>query len=366
MKWETLEFNDIPAILSSRDDDLYRGLLDYAYDVKRRTVGTTVYFRGLIEYSNICVKNCYYCGIRRDNRSAHRYTMTPAEVIDAGLLAYRQGMGSIVLQAGERTDPAYIDTITGLIGGLKSASGGKLGITLSLGEQSPGVYRRWFDAGAHRYLLRIETSSPALYARLHPADHDYARRVECLRVLKGIGYQVGTGVMIGLPYQTVDDLAGDIEFFRDMDIDMIGMGPYILHNDTPLANGFDDTPASGLERFRLALKMVALTRILLKDVNIAATTALQVLDPAGREKALRAGANIVMPNITPAVYRPDYTLYQGKPCADEEPDQCMGCLSTRIRMTGEEVGLNEWGDSPHFRGKASAATATSVPVRNDT
>jgi len=292
--------------------------------------------------------------------------MTPAEVADAGMLAYRQGMGSVVLQSGERTDGAFIDTVTDLIVRLKEVSGGKLGITLSLGEQSPDVYRRWFDAGAHRYLLRIETSSPALYARLHPADHDYGRRVECLSVLKGIGYQTGTGVMIGLPYQTAGDLAGDIEFFRDMDIDMIGMGPYILHSDTPLASGFEDAHATQTERFRLSLKMVALTRILLRDVNIAATTALQVLDPAGREKALRAGANIIMPNITPSKYRPDYTLYQGKPCADEEPEQCMGCLNARIRMIGEEVGLNEWGDSPRFKERAEAATASSIPVRNDT
>jgi biotin synthase len=218
-----------------------------------------------------------------------------------------------------------------------ATTGGELGITLSLGEQTEDVYRAWFDAGAHRYLLRVETTNRELYRALHPVTHDFDARIECLQRLRRVGYQVGTGVMIGLPGQTTEDLANDIAFFRDHDIDMIGMGPYVLHSDTPLADVLDSIdPETQLE---LGLKMIAVTRLVLRDVNIAATTALQALNPVGREMGLQAGANIIMPNLTDTQYRESYQLYEGKPCMDEDSSMCRGCLQRRVAGIGETIGL---------------------------
>jgi biotin synthase len=204
-------------------------------------------------------------------------------------------------------------------------------------------------AGAHRYLLRIEVSNPELYGKLHPNDrhHDYNERIGALRRLRKTGYQVGTGVMIGLPFQTLPDLADDLLFFREFDIDMAGMGPYIEHEDTPLFR-FRNELLPLRERFLLSLKMVALLRILMKDINIAATTAMQAIDPQGREKALLVGANVIMPNLTPLKYRQDYLLYENKPCLDEESEECKSCLEARIALAGDEIGYGEWGDSKHF------------------
>jgi biotin synthase len=232
-------------------------------------------------------------------------------------------------------------------------TGNSLHITLSLGEQTEETYRRWFDAGAHRYLLRIEVSNPELYRKLHPntKNHDYQTRLDALHLLRKTGYQVGTGVMIGLPFQTVDDLADDLLFFRAFDIDMAGMGPYIEHVDTPLFR-YTEQLLPLKERFDLALKMVACLRIMMKDINIAATTAMQTIDPQGREKALLVGANVIMPNLTPVKYRQDYLLYENKPCLDEEAEECKSCLEARIHMAGDAIGYGEWGDSRHF-GKRS-------------
>jgi biotin synthase len=230
-----------------------------AYEVKTQQVGRTVYFRGIIEMSNICRKDCLYCGIRSSNRSVRRFTMSEDEVLNAAHWAMEAQYGSIVIQTGEWTSPAFAETIEQIIRRIKEESNGTLGITLSLGEQSPETYKRWFKAGAHRYLLRIETSNPELYARIHPPDHLFDARVECLSALREIGYQVGTGVMIGVPGQTLDDLAGDVQFFMDLDVDMIGMGPYIPHADTPMgasSDGFDPE-----EQLTLGLKMIAVCRI---------------------------------------------------------------------------------------------------------
>ncbi|NOZ14033.1 MAG: [FeFe] hydrogenase H-cluster radical SAM maturase HydE [Acidobacteria bacterium] len=333
------------GMISGRNAEA-QALYRKAYRVKLEQVGKLVYFRGIIEFSNICTKNCYYCGIRRDNHKFKRFSMTEGEILQCAELAWNYRYGSIVLQAGERSDAEFVEFVEKILKKIKKMSGGSLGITLSLGEQAADTYRRWFEAGAHRYLIRIETSSRKLYRSLHPEDHDFDRRVSCIAALRDIGYQVGTGVMIGLPGQTEEDLADDILFFREMDVDMIGMGPYILHRDTPLAknvSGFD--PARQL---RLGLNMIAAARIALKDVNIAATTALQALDPKGRELGLQAGANIVMPNITHTRYRSGYRLYDSKPCLDENAGVCRACLSHRIRDIGEEIGYNQWGDSPHF------------------
>lgn len=324
-------------------------LYQAAYRTKLKYVGNTVYFRGLIELSNLCTKNCYYCGIRKSNTKNERYTLEKKEVLTLAKWANDNDYGSIVLQAGERQDKKYTAFITELIRQIKKKTHDKLGITLSLGEQSAATYKKWFAAGAHRYLLRIETSSPKLYKKLHPADHSFHKRVNCLRTLKKIGYQVGTGVMIGLPGQTIANLVKDILFFKKLDIDMIGMGPYIPHADTPLFHApqlFDKK-----DRLELGLKMIAVTRLYLKDINIASTTALQTLHNLGRELGLQAGANIIMPNLTPREQRKKYLLYEGKPCLDDSQEFCKKCLGQRIKKIGEKIGYGQWGDSPHFKKK---------------
>jgi biotin synthase len=329
-------------------------LFKEAGELKVRMVGNKVYFRGLIELSNVCEKDCLYCGIRKSNKVVDRYNLTDEEVLDAARFAYRENYGSIVVQSGEVTNEAYVARIERLIHQIKELSDNKLGITLSLGEQTETVYRRWYAAGAHRYLLRIESSNPELYRKLHPDDghHLYEQRLNALQTLKQIGYQTGTGIMIGTPFQTMEDLANDLLFFRNFDIDMVGMGPFIEHDDTP----FRDYAAACLslaDRFQLSLKMVAILRLLMPDINIAATTALQSIDPLGREKAVKVGANIIMPNITPGKYRNNYVLYNNKPCTDEEPEQCAGCLDARLALADGEIGYGEWGDSMHFSKKTN-------------
>ncbi len=325
-------------------------LLSKANEIKIRETGNNVYFRGLVEFSNICAKDCYYCGIRKSNHEVNRYNLSDEEILNAARFCDKNNFGSIVLQSGEHSSPYFADRIENLILQIKDISENRLGITLSLGEQSEEVYRRWFEAGAHRYLLRIETSNEVLYKKLHPADHSYKTRLNCLKSLQKTGYQTGTGVMIGLPFQTVDDLADDLLFMKDLDIDMVGMGPYIEHKNTPLYK-YRQELWSIDERFDMSLKMIAVLRILMKDINIAAATALQAIDPIGREKGVKAGANIIMPNITPGMYRNDYSLYENKPCVNEEPEECLGCLDARMSLTDSEIGYKEWGDSRHFKKK---------------
>jgi biotin synthase len=341
--------NDLIHLLSLETAEGIRRLFDRAYQVKMEQVGNKVYFRGLIEMSNICRKDCFYCGIRRSNRNVVRYQLTEEEILESARFAYENNYGSVVLQSGEREDAKFVEFVERVVRAVKEMSGGRLGITLSLGEQTEETYRRWFAAGAHRYLIRIETSNEDLYGRLHPKDHSFSRRIGCLRSLYEIGYQVGTGVMIGLPGQTIEDLADDILFFEKMDIAMVGMGPYLVHKDTPLSEAMPDFDKMREKQLGLALRMIAAVRIYLKDVNIASTTALQALDPLGREMGLKAGANIIMPNVTGTEYRSSYRLYDNKPCLDENASYCRVCLEHRIDSIGEVIGFNEWGDSPHFK-----------------
>ena len=346
--------DDMMYLLQLTDPADTQALYERAYAVKAEYVGCVVYYRGLIEFSNRCVKNCFYCGIRRDNEEVKRFDTAREDILSMAKWTYENGYGSLTLQSGERQDEAFIAYIEGLVRDIKALSHGELGITLCLGEQDEETYRRWFHAGAHRYLLRIETSNPALYAALHPQDghHEWQYRRECLDMLKKIGYQVGTGDMIGLPGQTIEDLADDILFYRDMDIDMIGMGPYVVHHNTPvgkavMARGLDSAEEK-MRRLRLGLNMIAVTRLVLRDVNIAATTALQALHPLGREMGFKAGANVVMPVVTVPKFRAQYMLYDNKPCIEDTPGQCKDCLSARIASVGDAVGLGKWGDSPHF------------------
>jgi len=346
--------NILQELLSTEGKENLQALYNKAYDVKKQYVGTTVYLRGLIELSNICSKNCYYCGIRSGNQEIKRYQISYDEAIAEAKLCLQMHYGSIVIQAGEREDKSWIDFITKFIQGIKELSEGKLGITLSLGEQDLEVYQRWFEAGAHRYLLRIETSNKELYRTLHPDNHSFEKRLKCLNLIQECGYQVGTGVMIGLPGQTIEDLANDILFFYDLDVDMLGMGPFIPHHNTPLkylAESFNP-----LEALTMGLKMIAVCRIALKDVNIASTTALQALHPIGRELGLTAGANVLMPNITDTKYREGYQLYEGKPGLNETAIQLQKELEQRIIAIGETIGYDEWGDSKHYYNRDAKGT----------
>ena len=318
-------------------------------EIKEKYIGSKVWLRGLIEFSNICGKDCLYCGIRKGNRNIQRYNLSDEEIINAAMFAYKNNYGSIALQSGELEGNNVAVRVEKLIRNIKELSEGKLGITLSVGEQKPGVYKRWFEAGAHRYLLRIETTNESLYAKIHPNDemHSFGKRLDCLKSLQDIGYQTGTGVMIGLPFQTIDNLADDLLFMKNFDIDMCGMGPYIEHADTPLIH------ASGSllplnQRFDLTLKMIAIIRIMMKDINIVASTALQTIDPTGREKAIKTGANIIMPNITPAKYQSSYKLYDNKPFTEEFAEDCQYDFETKISIANTEVVYGEWGDSSHY------------------
>lgn len=321
-----------------------------AREVKTNTIGNKVHFRGLIEFSNVCAKNCFYCGIRKQNKQVQRYSATDDEILDACRFALDHEFGSVVLQSGELSSKSFVKRVEKLVRQIKQLSSGTLGITLSCGEQSAETCKRWFESGAHRYLLRIETSNPELYSQIHPnnAIHSFATRIAALYRLKETGFQLGTGVMIGLPFQTLEDLANDLLFFKQADIDMCGMGPYIEHENTPMYK-FRNQLMPLESRFLLALNMVATLRILMPDINIAASTALQAIDPAGREKALAAGANIIMPNITPKKYRNSYLLYNGKPCTNEDAEITSRSLAQKIQQAGFEIGFGEWGDSKHFK-----------------
>jgi len=330
---------DIIKLLMCEGDEK-KELFAKSAEVKEKYIGKKVWLRGLIEFSNICGKDCLYCGIRKGNRNIKRYNLSDEEIINAAMFAYKNNYGSIALQSGELENHNVTDRIEKLIRDIKALSDDKLGITLSVGEQKPDVYKRWFDAGAHRYLLRIETTNELLYSKIHPNNeiHSFRKRLECLKSIKDIGFQTGTGVMIGLPFQTIDNLADDLLFMNNFDIDMCGMGPYIEHADTPLIDVADKLLTLN-QRFELTLKMIAIIRIMMKDINIVASTALQTIDPAGREKALQIGANIIMPNITPGKYRDSYNLYDNKPQTD---------IETNINITDTEVVYGEWGDSAHY------------------
>lgn len=348
---------NIISLLNSAGED--RTLLfKKSAEIKEKYIGKKVWFRGLIEFSNICSKDCLYCGIRKGNKNLVRYNLDDEEILAAARFAYDNRYGSIALQSGELESKSVTSRIENLLHKIKDLSHGELGITLSVGEQEPGVYKKWFDAGAHRYLLRIEATNEELYRKIHPGNkkHDFKRRLDCLKSLQDIGYQTGTGVMIGLPFQTFDDLAGDLLYMKDFNIDMCGMGPYIEHADTPLIE-YAGNLLPLRERFELTLKMIAVLRIMMKDINIVAATALQAIDPIGREKAVKIGANIMMPNITPGKYRNSYKLYDNKPCTDDSAEDCQSCLEARVSLADNEIVYGEWGDSQHYERRRNGVTA---------
>ena len=311
------------------------------------TVGPEVHLRGLIEVSNACTRACAYCGISVHNHAIQRYRMGRQEILDCARRAKDLGYGTVVMQAGE--DPLLTrDFIADLVRSIKRETG--LAVTLSLGERSREDLTAWRAAGADRYLLRFESSNPRLYARIHPAAHGHppvdpqgeVPRLGMLRQLQELGYQAGTGVMVGIPGQTWDDLVADLRTFQRLDIEMIGVGPYIPHPSTPLAHDFDGAAEHGLQvpnTVLVALKMVALARLLVPDANIPATTAVATLNKeTGREDALKAGANVVMPNLTPPAYRALYEIYPDKACVNETAEQCHSCLAARIHSVGRCIG----------------------------
>lgn len=318
--------NDIIEIL--KDDSNNDWLFSLADKTREEYVGDEVHLRGLIEFSNICKRQCKYCGLRCEDKFIDRYRISKENIISYAEHAVNMGYKTIVLQSGE--DEYYnTDLMCEIIEGIK-----KLGValTLSIGEKTYEEYKAFKEAGADRYLIRIETTDKTLYNQMHP-NMDFDNRVRCLEDLGRLGYEVGTGCLVGLPNQTIESLADDILFFKEINADMVGIGPFIPHPHTPLKD-------SATGSFTLALKVMALTRILQKDINIPATTAMETLNPNGRIIALQSGANVVMPNVTTTEYRAKYEIYPNKICINENPDKCKGCISAKIQSIGRTVSTS--------------------------
>lgn len=316
------------ALIEGRSEALCEALRTRAVRARERVYGRAVFTRGLIEISSWCKNNCYYCGIRRGNRKAERYRLTPEEILDCCREGWGLGFRTFVLQGGE--DPWFTDEILcGLLQRIK-AEFPDCAVTLSLGERSAESYRRLYDAGADRYLLRHETADKAHYGRLHPPELSWDHRMECLRTLKEIGYQVGCGFMVGSPGQTARELAEDLQFVERFRPAMCGIGPFIPHKDTP----FCGEPGGSVA---LTCCLLSILRLIQPNLLLPATTALGTLDPLGREKGILAGANVVMPNLSPVSVRKKYALYDNKICTGEESAQCRGCLSARMTGIGYEL-----------------------------
>jgi biotin synthase len=328
---------EVRELLELQDPEQVRALLETADRVRAREVGDEVHIRGLIEFSNHCRKNCAYCGMRRDNAKLERYRMSPEEIVDLAVQLDARGIRTAVLQSGE--DAWYTGPmLAGVVRAIKSRT--DMAVTLSVGERPYEDYALWRDAGADRYLLRHETVNARLFDRMETGS-SLDNRLRCIRDLRELGYQVGIGFMVGLPGQTTGDLADDLMFAREFQPDMLGIGPFIPHPDTPLG----DQPGGTLE---MSLKCVALGRILTRNALMPATTAIGSIDEFGREKALQAGANVVMPNYTPPGRREKYEIYPNKRCVGEDPALCHGCLQARILAIGRTVATGR-GDSPKKR-----------------
>jgi biotin synthase len=341
--------DDILAWLRETDPERLVGLWRLADETRAAKVGDQVHLRGLIEISNHCVRQCGYCGLRAGNRELGRYRMCEDEIVECARKAAEYGYGTAVLQSGEDYGLTR-DFVSGLIRRIKAETG--LAVTLSLGERPEEDLTAWRKAGADRYLLRFETSNPALYALIHPGRGGKpahpSDRVSTLRRLRELGYEAGSGVMVGIPGQTYDILADDIELFRHLDLDMIGVGPYIAHPGTPLGDGTHTVEAGAQDQVPsdelMVYKVVALTRLICPESNIPSTTALATINKeSGREQGLQRGANIVMPNVTPPEYRVMYEIYPDKACVNETAEMCRGCLEGRIRSIGRTVGEGPGG-----------------------
>ena len=333
-----LELPEYETLIRRRTPEAARLLAELAAAERRRWYGDAVYVRGLIEISNHCKNDCYYCGIRRSNRAVERYRLTPEDILACCAEGWALGFRTFVLQGGE--DGYYTDQLLcPLIREIK-ARWPDCAVTLSLGERSRASYRRLFDAGADRYLLRHETADPDHYAAIHPRSMSWQNRMDCLTALREIGYQVGCGFMVGSPGQTAAHLAEDLQFIQRFQPEMCGIGPFLPQRDTP----FGREPAGSGE---LTCYLLSILRLIAPKVLLPATTALGTLDPLGREKGLRAGANVVMPNLSPVSVREKYALYDNKICTGEESAQCRGCLEARVRSAGYAF-VSERGDAAGF------------------
>lgn len=324
---------EIVTLLLTEKEEM-QALLAAADRVRKEVMGDAVQLRGIIEFSNYCQRNCAYCGLREKNNSLARYRMDEAEILSIAAAAVPLGYGTVVLQSGE--DSHYdAGMLASIVRRIKDELG--LAITLSVGERPLADYLLWKEAGADRYLLKHETADPDLYASLHP-DMDFANRRRCLSQLRELGYQVGSGCMVGLPGQTVDALAEDLLFLKEMDVEMAGIGPFIPNHNTPLGKASGGT-------VEMTLKMIAIARLLMPQAYLPATTALGSIDKLGRQKALQAGGNVVMPNITSNRYRRMYEIYPNKICLDDNPTHCRNCIGGIIASLGRTVAVGA-GHSP--------------------
>jgi len=325
-------------VLLLENDEINQEIYNAADRVREKYVGNEVQLRGLVEFSNICSKNCKYCGLRKDNKNVKRYKLSAETILDFAKKAVSYGYKTLVMQSGEGEFYSTEEMVY-IISEIKKLD---VAITLSIGEKTEEELIALKNAGADRFLLRIETTDKELYKKLHPGM-DFYNRLNCLKNIKKLGYETGTGCLVGLPDQTLDSLANDILFFKELDADMIGIGPFIPNEDTPLKD-------SETGSFDLALKVMALTRLLLPDINIPATTAMETLNPQGRIIALQSGANVVMPNVTEGEYRALYKIYPGKICINDTPAHCRGCITGKINKIGRTVA-KDFGISRRFLSK---------------
>lgn len=327
--------DEIITILENRNSEIQSELAKRASETAQEHYGNKVYVRGLIEFTNYCRNDCYYCGIRCGNKNAERYRLSKEEIVECASYGYGLGFRTIVLQGGEDmfyTDDMMVDIIKSI-----KKEHPDCAVTLSIGEKSYESYKAFFDAGADRYLLRHETADFDHYAKLHPKNLSPENRQQCLYNLKKIGFQTGAGFMVGSPYQTVDNIADDLLFLKKLDPEMIGIGPFIPHKDTVFA----DEKAGDLN---LTLFLLSVIRLMLPTVLLPATTALGTINPRGRELGILAGANVVMPNLSPVGVRKKYALYDNKICTGEEAAECMNCLKNRISSIGYEI-VTDRGDN---------------------
>ena len=329
-----LSAEEYEQLIIGRDEELAEYLAKAAVAEQKRIYGNEIFIRGLLEISNICKNDCIYCGIRRSNRNCERYRLSEEEILACADEGYRLGLRTIVMQGGE--DAHFTDEVLcGIVRKIKERHP-DCAVTLSMGERSRESYAKLREAGADRYLLRHETADPEHYAKLHPAEMSYENRMRCLRDLKDLGYQTGCGFMVGSPYQTAGNLAKDIAFVESFKPEMCGIGPFIPHHDTPFAK----EPAGSVE---LTCFLLSVIRLVHPRVLLPATTALGTMHPQGRELGILAGANVLMPNLSPVGVRKKYELYDNKICTGEESAQCLRCLSTRVEAIGYKI-VTDRGD----------------------
>jgi len=323
-----LNKEEITKLLTAELEELDY-LLEKADQKREEICGDEVHLRAIIEFSSYCKQNCYYCGLRKDNQKLKRYQLEKEEIIKTAQMAADLGYQTVVLQSGEDEYPAA--EVAEIIKEIKNTT--EMAITLSLGERDFAAYKLWRDAGADRYLLKHEIADRVLYEKYHPGM-SFENRIESLKYLKTIGYQIGSGVIIDLPGQTPEIMAGDLLLSQDLELDMIGSGPFIPHQQTPLKGNKIGT-------VEMTLKFTALSRLLLPLTHIPATTALGTIDDEGRQKALKAGANVVMPNVTDGKYRQQYQIYPDKICVNEEAGDCRQCIGSIISSLGRHVSQNK-------------------------